>query len=434
MARTWTCPVCKETIVGAREVVGHEKRLRNGECLPCQPIPVITVPEKPEKVPELMEPMITEAEVCQPKVQTLFCRRNMDVVAKDRPRVVTQKGTLNKMEVCDFCPLQDEWDALLSNVNELYDEQFWTFYLELHQQSAVAIDAAIRGARKAFNMRNLKFAGSKKTMMRKIKRHVAPFFDRIMHVELIDLRKFGVSFKLPFRFLDPVWAWIVAANKLPPAELNWIPRVMTNASGKRLYGAGVQYGESFAQAFASCPPAAFPMLYNVHWDGTSAHGLAAVPVVVAVSNFNGQSTDAHTCIGYLPTLDEKLFASSKATAVKFHIRQQCLGAIFAVLETYATTGVRCRMPGPHGSLFTRVLFPRLMATSLDQPERQLYYGQLNRTSCIHCKRRKGRSAQRKAGKQSGQMIQTLYNILEDTTVDEVCFFYTSTSGFENTCN
>ena len=245
-----------------------------------------------------------------------------------------------------------------------------------------------------------------------------------MHVELIDLREFGVPYHLPFTFLDPAWAWIVAANKLPPEEINWIPRVMNNASGERLYGAGVQYGEAFAQAFASCPATTFPMLYNVHWDGTAAHGLSATPVVVAVSNFNGQSTDAHTCIGYFPTVDEKLFASSKATAVKFHIRQQCIGAVLAVLETYATTGIRCRMRGPHGTDdVTRFLYPRLMATSLDQPESQLYYGQLNRTSCIHCKRRKGRSAQRKAGKQSGQLIQTLYNILEDSTVDEVRTIY-----------
>ena len=256
-------------------------------------------------------------------------------------------------------------------------------------------------------------------MMRRVKANANPFFERIMHVELIDIRKFGVPFQLPFRFLDPAWAWIVAANKLPPEELNWIPRIMTNTSGQRLYGAGVQYGESFAQAFASCPAATYPMLYNVHWDGTSAHNLTAVPIVVAVSNFNGQSTDAHTCIGYLPTVDSKLFSSSRATEVKFFIRQQCLGAILSVLETYATTGICCRMRGPNGSQITRVLYPRLMATSLDQPERQLYFGQLNRTSCIHCKRRKGRSAHRKASKQSGQMIQILYNILEDSSCDEV---------------
>jgi len=427
MARTWTCPVCQETIVGARQVVTHERRLRRDECVPCvlaEPIHVITVPAATVPAAIITEPEeavepVAQADRGEFSSTTLLCRRNKDVVVADRPRVDAQIITLNKADVCDFCPLQDEWDVLLQDVAEEYDDKFWTFYLELHDQSTVAIDAAIRGARKAFNLRSPTFAGSKKTMMRKVKGMAAPFFERVMHIELIDLRKFGVPYKLPFRFLDPAWAWIVAADRLPPEDINWIPRVMTNASGERLYGAGVQYGESFAQAFRSIPAGTFPMLYNLHWDGTAAHGLSAVPVVVAVSNFNGQSTDAHTCIGYLPTVDEKLFTSRKATEVKFHIRQQCLGAVLSVLETYATMGVRCRVRGPDGTHVTRILFPRLMATSLDQPEVQLYYGQLNRTSCIHCKRRKGRSAHRKASKQSGQLIQTLYNILEDSTIDEV---------------
>ena len=424
MALTWTCPVCQETIVGARQVVVHEKRLRRGECIPlAQPTAVITVPAAAAIITEPVVPEKCESVVQEDRrhFATLLCRRTVDVVGRDTPRVVVQNGTLKEMEVCNFCPLQDLWDTHLRDVVAQFDIKFWTFYLELHDQAAVAIDAAIRGARKAFSgdVRHLKFAGSKKTMMRKIQSTVNPFFERIMHIELIDLQKFGVPYKLPFRFLDPAWAWIIAANKLPPEEINWIPRVMTNASGERLYGAGVQYGEAFAQAFASCPADTFPMLYNVHWDGTGAHGLEAVPVVVAVSNFNGQNTDAHTCIGYLPTVDKKLFTPSKSTQVKFHIRQECIGAVLTVLETYARTGVRCRMRGPDGTHVTKVLFPRLMATSLDQPEAQLYFGQLNRTSCIHCKRRKGRSAHRRASKQSGQLIQTLYNILEDSTVDQV---------------
>lgn len=429
---TWTCPVCHQKVADARQVVAHEKRLRRGECLRC--MHVITEPVTEVPVTEVPVMTITQPQVGQ-EVQndvvvadSSLCRRNTDVIAADSPRLVAQKGIFNETEVCDFAPVQELWDMLLRDVTNQYDKKFWTFFLELHSQSAVAIDAALRGARKAFDIRSLKFAGNKKTVMRKITTMANPFCERVMHVELIDLRKFGVPYQLPFRFLDPAWAWIVAANKLPPEEINWIPRVMTNAPGECLYGAGVQYGESFAQAFASCPSATFPMLYNVHWDGTAAHGLQATPLVVAVSNYNGQSTDAHTCIGYFPTVDDKLFSSTKATEVKFHIRQQCVGAVLAVLETYATTGIRCRMRGPDGTDVTRFLYPRLMATSLDQPAAQLYYGQLNRTSCIHCKRRKGRSAQRKASKQSGQLIQTLYNILEDSTVDEVW------TGIATTCN
>jgi hypothetical protein len=56
--------------------------------------------------------------------------------------------------------------------------------------------------------------------------------------------------------------------------------------------------------------------------------------------------------------------------------------------------------------------------TLDQPESQHYFGQQNSQSCLHCRRRKGRSAQRKASAQEGTVINTLYNIAEDTDATE----------------
>ena len=408
--------MCQETVLGARQIVLHEKKLRRGECVAV--VPIITEPDLTEPELAVASAIITEPDLPAAGIFSLCRRTAADVVFYDTARALAQSGPPDETDICDFHRLQDEWKVVLSTITEQFDETFWNFYLEVHDQAAVAVNAAIRGARKAFHIQRNSFAGSKKTLMKKIQHYVNPFFERVTHVEHVDLQKFGIAQKLSFRFLDPAWAWIVAANKLPPEEMQWVPRVMTNVSGERLYGAGVQYGKSFAQAFTSCPTGTFPMLYNVHWDGTSAHGLSAVPVVVGVSNFNGQSTDGHTCVGYLPAVDKKL-KPTDATDVKFYIRQQCIGAVLRVLETYATTGIRCQLPGPGGACVTKVLFPRLMATSLDQPEAQLYFGQLNKTSCIHCRRRKGRSAHRKASSQSGLTINTLYNIVEDSTLTQV---------------
>ena len=213
--------------------------------------------------------------------------------------------------------------------------------------------------------------------------------------------------------MDPTWAWIVTANKLPARELHWFPAVKHNSVGERVYGAGVQYGNAFRTAYNSCPQGGHPMLINLHWDGTSAHGLPATPIGVGVCNYNGQGAQSHACVGYIPTVETKLPAD-KQTEVKFYIRQQCIGAILSVLETSARTGVTCRV---HGIVTT--LFPRLIATTLDQPENQLYFGQQNAQSCLLCRRRKGRSAhRRKASPQSGSVIQVLYNVVADSHADD----------------
>ena len=239
-----------------------------------------------------------------------------------------------------------------------------------------------------------------------------PFLYRVSHSVNINLSSFGVDEELSFNFIDPTWAWIVTANKLPVKELHWFPAVMHNMVGERVYGAGVQHGKAFHAAFNSCPEGGHPMLINLHWDGTSAHGIAATPIGVGVVNYNGQGAESHACVGYMPTVETKLKGDT-STEVKFYIRQQCIGAILSVLEIAARTGVTCRI---HGIVTT--LFPRLIAMTLDQPENQLYFGQLNAQSCLLCRRRKGRSAHRKGTSQSGSVIQVLYSIVEDSRADD----------------
>lgn len=57
-----------------------------------------------------------------------------------------------------------------------------------------------------------------------------------------------------------------------------------------------------------------------------------------------------------------------------------------------------------------------MAMNLDQPEAQAYFGMKNKTSCSKCRRRKGRSAHRRASKQSGVQVNRLYNIAQSSSL------------------
>ena len=276
---------------------------------------------------------------------------------------------------------------------DLCSQHFWTFFLQLHTQSAVNIDKALHAAKTTFmkhfpNAQLKLFPISQKKLLSRIG-NLTPFWPLVTHTTVFDLNDFGVNQTIRFKFIDLIWGWITAARRLPPTDMQWIPRMQKDKqSGERLYGGGVQYGDAFATAYLSCPAGAYPMCISLHWDGTNAHGLESTPIVVGVANVNGQSTDAQTCIAYMPVVSAmgKEFSNTKAsTRVKHYIRQKCIGAILEVLERSAHYGVICYLPTINGTERLLTLYPRLMAMNIDQPEAQGYFGLLNRTSCSKCR-------------------------------------------------
>ena len=96
--------------------------------------------------------------------------------------------------------------------------------------------------------------------------------------------------------------------------------------------------------------------------------------------------------------------------MKFYIRQQCAAAVLRVMEAAATTGVVARLQNIRRVDTARLLFPKLVAMNLDQPEAQLFFGHQNKLTCTYCRRRKGRSAFRASTPQSGIMVRRLYDI------------------------
>lgn len=156
------------------------------------------------------------------------------------------------------------------------------------------------------------------------------------------------------------------------------------------------------------------MCVALHWDGAHAHGLHSTPICVGVGNTNRMSADTKYCIGYMPVLEDMGGAfEGDSIQIKHVIRQQCTAAILRVLETAARSGVICNLPNCTGSESRMILFPRLISMNMDSPDARLYFGLRSRTCCSKCKRRKGRSAFRKASEQSGHAVQTLYGILEN---------------------
>ena len=99
------------------------------------------------------------------------------------------------------------------------------------------------------------FPASKRAFLKKM-RQVQPFWPSVSHETTIDVSHFALPSELKeikFRFIDPVWGWLMAARAQDPSDLHWKPVIQ---SSQPVYGGGVQFGEAFAQACASCPEGA----------------------------------------------------------------------------------------------------------------------------------------------------------------------------------
>lgn len=344
----------------------------------------------------------------------------------------------------DINSLQDQWAAYVRQVHAKFSLQFWSFFLPLHAFAGVVINAALDAATKAFpigrrpgradqdkpfpkNNRQMKAAMSK----------IPSFWPLVTCTQTIHLNEYD---DLPprlrqftFRFIDPVWAWVTAAQRQPPADMQWIPKraVRPDDPHDYYYGGGVQFGDSFAQAFSTCPVGTYPMLVECSWDGAHGHGLHATPICIGVGNTNSCSADTKFCISYLPVLSD-LGAAVDATEITHVIRQKCIAAVLRVLERAAVTGVKCRLPSIGGGTAEMNLFPRLCSMNLDSPEARVYFGLQNKCSCSKCIRRKGRSAFRVGQVLHGSDISSLYGIIqycEDDTLARMASQKLMRSGF-----
>ena len=318
--------------------------------------------------------------------------------------------------------VMEQWQEFQRAVQLCCSEDFWRFFLALHEQPGVAIDAALGNAKEIF-LKEKKgtpawtdFPGSRRILFRKIDDLGADFFPHVLHSTRINLSQFALPTPVTyvdFKFVDPIFAWIVAAQRQRADDMHFRPASKKTASDIPLYGGGVQQGLAFKEACRSCPSGSYPMCFSLHWDGTSAHGVSAAPICVGVANTNNAGASAQFCLGYMPRIKEQgksFYATTKATKVKFHIRQQVVAAILRVLETAAVTGVLCPFKNCHGRNVALLLMPRLLTVPIDQPEAQLFFGMKNRWSCSKCKRRTGYSAFRKSSMQDGATVQRLYRM------------------------
>ena len=423
----YICPRCSVHITGKRRIARHEATFKlplnhPARCDRSHVDNTITAPiEFTDCVPEnFTYAPVVETELLVP-FEGRFTREQQKNEFLFTLSCIDQ-ARASTLPTRNLTTVQNAWEVFKDAACERYSDEFWMFFLSMHKQPRTAIDAALHGAKSIFGKDQKEFWSRFPTSKKTLEAHISAqpsFMPLITHTQVIDLNPIGFDIRFTYRFLDPIWAWVRAAGRLPPDALHWVPVLQTRiATGERVYGGGVQHGTAFEEAFRSCPQGTFPMLFNLHWDGTGAHGLSATPIVVGVGNFNGQDVNAHFCITYMPHHSLKLTAE-ESTKVKFYTAQKCIRSILGVLETAALTGVECRLPTSGGSSKVLTLHPRLIAMTMDQPEQQLFFGQQNKTCCTRCRKRKGASSHRRCPQHDGHVISTLYNIFEDDAASNV---------------
>lgn len=246
------------------------------------------------------------------------------------------------------------------------------------------------------------------------------FSSLILHEITIDLRRFdlpGGLNEVKFRFVNPLWAWVSAANDMIDAghTMNYDPKAMFHeTTNEKLYGAGVAFGEKFAWAAASTPRGGKPALFGISFDGgeSGVGDRSLCPFCVSVLNFDGADPLACGLVGYVPYLDvPKAFANKvkRYQLAKTHVIQKCTGAVLDVLQSVSADGFMARVGGE----IVR-LHPFLLAVRVDSKERKSYFTLKSDRSCPICRFRKGWSALREGTPHGATHIQRLWRVAIDS--------------------
>ena len=143
--------------------------------------------------------------------------------------------------------VQDAYEEYCDSVRACYSDDFWRLFEAVHDQRSGIIDKVLRTARDVF-VRTAdfgKFAPNVRCLREKMEQTVGDFQQHVMHEILIDLRPFnlpGGGFEeIRFKFVNPLWAWVQAANAMVSAgaTMHFQPKEMFHESRHtRLYGAG----------------------------------------------------------------------------------------------------------------------------------------------------------------------------------------------------
>ena len=360
---------------------------------------------------------------------------------------------------CMFACLQTQeaYTEYCEVLRQEYCDEFWRVLSTVYLEHAVVIDRVLKTCRSTFmlskKMRSL-FDSSVRAIRTRSLSKAGDFPSLVMHEITVDLREFrlpGDNEEVKFRFVNPLWAWVGAANDMLDAghKINFVPKTMYHErTGERLYGAGVAFGDKIKWAASRTPIGGKPALFGISFDGADS-GVSnrnMYPVCVSVLNFDGAEPLSCGLVGYIPQLDvPKAFKTKKSKVflrARNHVFQTCIGSILDEIENVSGDGFSAHLGGE-----TMRLHPFLVAVRVDSKERKTYFGLksdrfvlfhmithiwfiiydhhilfiiydthvcIHSRSCAICRFRKGWSSLRRGTDHGKNHIQRLWDIAIDT--------------------
>ena len=276
---SWTCPLCKRVFFGEMAKAQHSKNFykQSNDPLRCDnktsdsdsDFGLLSDRESDGESNDATGAAAAGARVASAIISPMHFlasrpAANIELERRERYRYQLKEAKIPAgMFPRDMVHVMQLWQHFKTNTLKCCTDKFWRFFLRLHDLSGVAIDAALRGVKDEFldgafgtDSWN-RFPGSKRTLLSKMSAVKPRFWPHVSHTVRIDVSKFGLPKRLShfdFKFIDPVFGWMIAARRQRADEMHWQPTLHANADGDPMYGRGVQHGKAFAEACRSCPP------------------------------------------------------------------------------------------------------------------------------------------------------------------------------------
>ena len=278
--------------------------------------------------------------------------------------------------------MQDAYDEYCEVVRGLHSDEFWRLFATLYRERVGIIDRVLQTTREVFvHEKEMKrrFPISTRQIHKQAVEAAGDFTCHIMHEIDVDVSMFdlpdNVNPFVKFRFINPLWAWIQAANDMVAAGhcMSFKPKVMLNTRGERLYGSGVQFGDAIKFACARTPRGRLPALFGISFDGgdSGVSNRSVYPICVSALNFNGSNPMQCGLVGFIPQIEVATSFKETETfrAVRAHILQECIGAVLDELDNVVDGGFTAYVG-------KRLLHfqPFLLAVRVDSKERKSYFG------------------------------------------------------------
>lgn len=286
---------------------------------------------------------------------------------------------------------QEAFREYCHDVRKLYSDDFWRVFSSVHQEKIVVIDKVLKACKDVYvpSDKMKRFETSVRELRKKMLSTTGDFNQHLLHEVDIDLRGFGLPANvtvLKFRFVNPIWAWTVAANDMIAAghKMHFVAKTMFHRQTReQLYGESVVFGQKLMFAAALTPEGGQPGLFGISFDGgdSGVSTRSVIPVCVSCLNFDGADPLACGLVGFVPAIEVPKFFREKFYKLylraKAHVMQRCIGAVIDEIEAVARDGFVVDLGGRR----TRV-HPWLAALRVDSKERKTYFG-LKSDRCVN---------------------------------------------------